>query len=331
MQKHPDNHDFRPLIRTFLAQLLTAPKADLAALMQQFVHADAVWDVSHPLNSLVGHEAILQQLILPLRRAFPHVQRRDLLFIGGQNRRAEHGQWAAAVTHYVGNFQHDWLGIQASTHLVFLRSGEFYHWENGKIKQARLIIDFIDLMRQAKVSPIPHALGTEITFPTPATQDGLIPHDQGSGEVSLDIVEGMLADLHQFDPKQFSSAGQTGKQGYWAEDMLWYGPAGIGSNYRWEGFVQDHRRSFLSAFPDRKGGNHYCRIGDGHYAAVSGWPSMTMTHQGDYLGIKATGKALTLRVMDFYRCAEGQIKENWVLLDYGDLLAQLGRDPFVKG
>jgi predicted ester cyclase len=70
----------------------------------------------------------------------------------------------------------------------------------------------------------------------------------------------------------------------------------------------------------RKGGNHYCRIGDGDYAAVSGWPSMTMTHRGDYLGVPATGRALTLRVMDFYHCESAKIVENWVLLDLPDLL-----------
>ena len=55
---------------------------------------------------------------------------------------------------------------------------------------------------------------------------------------------------------------------------------------------------------------------------------MTMTHQGDYLGIAATNKAMTLRVMDFYRVADGKIMENWVLLDYGQLFAQMGFDIF---
>lgn len=104
---------------------------------------------------------------------------------------------------------------------------------------------------------------------------------------------------------------------------MWYGPAGIGSNFRWEGFVKDHRTPFLAAFPDRKGGNHYCRIGNGKYAAVSGWPSMTMTHTSEYLGVPTTGNALTLRVMDFYRCDMRQICENWVCLDYSDLFAQM--------
>ncbi len=30
--------------------------------------------------------------------------------------------------------------------------------------------------------------------------------------------------------------------------------------------------------------------------------------------------------MDFYRCADGRIMENWVLLDYLDLFQQMGVD-----
>jgi predicted ester cyclase len=209
--------------------------------------------------------------------------------------------------------------------LVFLRSGEFYRIENGRIAEAKIILDLPDLMRQAGHVPFLERLGTEMLFPGPATHDGVLPQT-GNAETSLDLVEGMLSGLHAFDPETFESKDQTGEGGYWHPDMLWYGPCGIGSNYRWEGFVKDHRASFLNAFPDRKGGNHYCRIGDGDYAAVSGWPSMTMTHQGDYLGVAATGKALTLRVMDFYRCEDNRIIENWVLLDYVDLFRQMGVD-----
>ena len=318
--------DFRAPVRDGLNRLISAPDAELEALAETLLGEACVFDVSHPVNRLEGRDAILARLIRPLRSSLAHCRRRDEIFIGGPNRRSNGGNWVASVTHYLGNFDEALFGVPASGHLVFLRSGEFYRVEDGRIVEAKLIIDFLDLMRQAGSFPLPHMLGTEMLFPGPATHDGVLPDRPALGERSLDIVEGMLGDLHAFDPKTFSSSGQTGSGGYWHEDMLWYGPAGIGSNYRWEGFVKDHREPFLKAFPDRKGGNHYCRIGDGDFAAVSGWPSMTMTHRGDYLGVPATNKALTLRVMDFYRCGEGKIMENWVLLDYLDLFRQMGVD-----
>jgi predicted ester cyclase len=297
---------------------------------QAGIAPDCLWEVSAPLAPLVGPDAVETGFLAPLRAALSGLHRRDEIFIGGQNRRATGGTWCAAVAHYVGNFTAPLWGIAPSQHLVFLRAGEFYRIENGRIVQARIILDLPDLMRQAGRMPFPFSYGLEGLMPGPATQDGVLPRP-GGGEASLDLVERMFSTLGAFDPKTFHSEGQTGPGGTWSDDMMWYGPAGIGANFRWEGFVKDHRQPFLDAFPDRQGGNHYARISDGDYAAVGGWPSMTMTFQGDYLGVKADGRPLTLRVMDFYRCAGGRIAENWVFLDFIDLFAQMGVDLIARG
>ncbi|RVT85716.1 hypothetical protein DXV76_08180 [Rhodobacteraceae bacterium CCMM004] len=317
--------DYRAATQALLSEALFAPEAQLGQAVDRAYSRDAEMHLSAPGGRLTGPEAIAEGFYLPLRRALSHARRRDEIFIGGENRRDYGGTWVAAVTHYVGNFTAPFWGVQPSDRLAFLRAGEFYRIEGGRIAEARIILDLPDLMRQTGRFPLPAELGTEMLFPGPATHDGVLPAPDGGAE-SLDVVEGMLAALHGYDPDTFDSPDQTGKDGYWHPDMLWYGPAGIGSNYRWSGFVKDHRESFLRAFPDRKGGDHYCRIGDGDYAAISGWPSMTMTHRGAYLGVPPSGEALTLRVMDFYRCAGGRIMENWVLLDYMDLFAQMGLD-----
>ncbi len=288
------------------------------------------WEVSSPLPPLTGPAEVEAGFLSALRAALTGLHRRDEIFIGGQNRRATGGYWCAAVAHYVGTFTGALWGIAPSDHLVFLRAGEFYRIENGRIVQARIILDLPDLMRQAGRMPFPFSYGLEGLMPGPATQDGVLPRP-GGGEASLDLVERMFSTLGAFDPKTFHSEGQTGPGGTWSDDMMWYGPAGIGANFRWEGFVKDHRQPFLHAFPDRQGGNHYARISDGNYAAVGGWPSMTMTFQGDYLGTRADGRPLTLRVMDFYRCAGGRIAENWVFLDFIDLFAQMGVDLIARG
>jgi predicted ester cyclase len=318
--------DQRAFIRQGLADLFQASDGQEKALINKYFSGSCVFDVSAPVGKLIGHEEISEKFFQSLKNALSHVHRRDEIFIGGGNRRSNGGYWISCLTHYVGNFQRPLWGVQPSNHLVFLRSGEFYRVEDGKIVEAKLIVDVLDLMRQAGCFPLTAKLGTEMLFPGPATHDGVLPTASELSESSLDVVEAMLGDLHVFNPDTFTSKGQTGDDGYWHDDMLWYGPGGIGSNFRWEGFHQDHRAPFLTAFPDRKGGNHYCRIGDGNYAAVSGWPSMTMTHEGDYLGVKATNRPLTLRVMDFYRCHTGKIAENWVCLDYVDLFSQMGVD-----
>ncbi|MEM9247483.1 MAG: ester cyclase [Pseudomonadota bacterium] len=330
---------FRERAHGGLNALMRADDAEFGTLARDLIADETVWHIAAPVNRLEGRDAVVEQFLRPLRAALAACRRRDEIFIGGQNIRAERGRWVASVTHYVGNFDAVLWGLAPSHHLAFLRAGEFYRLEGApgaeEIVEARIIMDLPDLMRQCGARPFDGHLGTEMLFPGPATHDGVLP-TSGRGTASIDLVEQMIADLHAFDPETKSSHGQTGEDGAWDEHMLWYGPGGIGSNYLWEGFVKDHRAGFLHAFPDRKGGNHYCRFGDGDYAAISGWPSMTMTHQGAYLGVPATGKSLTLRVMDFYRCdfsryARGKLAENWVLLDYVDLFAQMGIDLIARG
>ncbi|MEM0934987.1 MAG: ester cyclase [Pseudomonadota bacterium] len=330
---------FRERAHSGLNRLIAADDADFGTLARDLIAAGTVWDVAAPVNRLEGRDAVIEQFLRPLRAGLAACRRRDEIFLGGQNIRSEGGTWVAAVTHYVGNFDAALWGVDPSHHLAFLRAGEFYRLDGPagaeEITQARIIVDLPDLMRQCGAQPYDAHLGTEMLFPGPATHDGVLPASD-RGKATIDLVEQMIADLHKFDPETKHSHGQTGEDGAWDEHMLWYGPGGIGANYLWDGFLNDHRAPFLHAFPDRKGGNHYCRFGDGDYAAISGWPSMTMTHTQEYLGVPASGEKLSLRVMDFYRCdysryPKGKIAENWVLLDYVDLFAQMGVDLIARG
>lgn len=72
-------------------------------------------------------------------------------------------------------------------------------------------------------------------------------------------------------------------------------------------------------------------IAQGGLVASTGWPSIRATHTGgDWLGLAATGKPVTMRVMDFWACRDGRLTENWVMIDIPDLLQQLGVDVFAR-
>jgi hypothetical protein len=133
---------------------------------------------------------------------------------------------------------------------------------------------------------------------------------------------------------------------HWHPRMMWYGPSGIGTTRGLQGFVDYHQLPFRIAFPNRKGGGqwneiaeakvrhkggHYIRIGDGPYSVTGGWPSVFAMHTGDdFLGVGPTGRAVMMRVMDFYLHHEGLIRENWVPLDILDLLKQMGVDVIAR-
>jgi len=49
------------------------------------------------------------------------------------------------------------------------------------------------------------------------------------------------------------------------------------------------------------------------------------THKGDFGGIAATGRAITLKGMAIYRVENGKLMERWVVTDLHGLLAEIGR------
>lgn len=115
-----------------------------------------------------------------------------------------------------------------------------------------------------------------------------------------------------------------GQEKWWHANATWRGPAGAGLKRGVKEFQEHWQRPFLAAFPDKKA-TDFIRIADGKFVASAGYQEAT--HSGDFLGIPATGKKVRLRYMDFWQVEDGKIKDNWVLLDFVDLLRQLGVDP----
>jgi len=79
-----------------------------------------------------------------------------------------------------------------------------------------------------------------------------------------------------------------------------------------------------SAFPDF----HY-RVEDEiaeDDKVVNRW-TVHATHEGEFQGIPATGKQVTIRGISIYRLADGKLVEGWTNADMLGLLQQLGAVP----
>ena len=111
--------------------------------------------------------------------------------------------------------------------------------------------------------------------------------------------------------------------------MMWYGPCGIGTARGLMGFINHHQLPFRKTFKERdywKLG-HYVELGDGPYSMTAGWHTIEAIHgTKDWLGYEATGKPVTMRVMDFYLHNEGFIRENWLPIDIMHILKQIDID-----
>jgi predicted ester cyclase len=222
-------------------------------------------------------------------------------------------------------------GLRPGNGWVYLRFGEFYALTDGRITDAYVLLDLVDLCRQLGCNPLPPGRGVEGYCPGPAAQDGLLlgPQDPQAGADSLHLVERMIYDgLQAYDQVHH---GSIGMERFWTADMMWYGPAGIGATRGLSGFLDLHQYPWQEAFRDYVGGNHVARVGDGLYVASTGWPSITATHTGSNLfGMAATGRKVTMRVMDWWRREGALLDENWIFIDIPDLLRQLGRDLLAE-
>lgn len=284
--------------------------------------ADHRLSAFHPVNGGVGRDFVRHRLLEPLAGAFPDYEVRTDIALRG----VFHGEeWTATSGNLLGRFVASLFGIPPTGRVAFMRFGCFQRWHGGKVAETLLIIDLPSLMLQAGRWPLAEPLGPDWLAPPPHRGRAIWP--EGDGVASLAIVESMIAGLMRFD----GNLRAMNMRDSFAENFWWFGPGPIGCFRGFDDYYRGHATPFLTAFPDRVGGNHRARFGAGDFVASTGWPSITATHVGSgWLGLERTGRAITLRVMDFWRAKNGKLVENWVMIDIPELLAQLGLDPFAR-
>jgi hypothetical protein len=254
--------------------------------------------VFEPLRHLSGADDVWTQFWQPLLTAMPDIIRRPYLFIGGEY---EGGDWVCGTGEFIGTFANDWLGIPASGNSVRFRFGEFCQVDDGKIVEIRIIVDLIHLIRQAGIELLPPNYGRDIWIPGPLAGDGVFldPQDPVESEKTRQLVEDMIfGGLNSYDGKDQESQGL---ERYWHKHMVWHGPVGIGSVYGMDEFKNNAQGPIVAAFPDRRGPGHQARIGEGRFAASTGWPSLVGTHTNTYMDWPPTGERIGWNIMDFWR------------------------------
>jgi steroid delta-isomerase-like uncharacterized protein len=94
-----------------------------------------------------------------------------------------------------------------------------------------------------------------------------------------------------------------------------------------EGFRQV-MEMFWTGFPDARVELSDV-VAEGDRVATRG--VFTGTHQGEFMGIPASGASIRIDYMDFWRIEAGKARENWVRLDMAAMMQQLGAVPAQEG
>lgn len=315
----------------FRAALYDIEAARLGDQLNVLLSPDCSVTLAHPLGKLTGPAALLETGYAPLLAAIPDLERRDYIVVGAVDRGEN---WIGCGGYYTGVFEQPWLDIPPTQHLVTMRYIEFFRLQDDRIVEMLLLWDIPQLMMQAGAWPMAPSLGVEMHVPGPATQDGIVtaPYDTKRSAASMQLVRNMVDGLGNY-----AAGGHEAMQleRFWHPKMNWYGPAGIGSNRRISEFRKWHQVPFLNAMPNRSAdtseGGYDCFFADGDYVAFCGWPAMRATVSGDgWMGIAPSGKVIEFCSLDIWRCEDGLLRENWVLIDLLDIYDQLGVDVLAR-
>ncbi|RVT42007.1 polyketide cyclase [Sphingobium algorifonticola] len=289
--------DTKRQIMTCLRQLARATPSELKAVASTFFAPDVAYIAGCPVNQMHGLDEVVERHLAPMKSAMPDLERRDDILMSGH---WNGGDWISATGYYYGTLTGEWFGLRPSQSWLYVRFGEFYRIENGRIVDAYVIFDWIDVFRQLGINPLRPALGVEGLCPPPLAQDGLVLYDADPAESvqSLKLVEAMIFEgMWAFDGINHETMRF---HDFWTPDMMWYGPGGIGTTRGIDNFYRYHEGPFNEAWPDFKGGNHVARFGDGPFTCSTGWPSIRATHTGgDFLGLAPSGKPMgSIYVLD---------------------------------
>ncbi len=343
------NFDFqteKQLVKSYYTQLDHAQDAGIKTVLQAFTTSKYLWRGYHPFNEINSAREVAESFWQPLRGALTSMQRRMDVFMAGQNTITEQGGvWVISMGHLMGLFDQPWLGIPPIGKIAMLRYCEFHRVEDGKIAETAMFFDIPHLMMQAGLQPFPPQTAAHLVQPGPATHEGLMfeAQDPEEGLKTLAAIDHMVDDIKTWrDGVDEPLVDELRRS--WNEDMIWWGPAGIGATYTIERYAQQHSGPFRAGLTNRTFNGHICRIAEGHFGGFFGWPNLTLTPSGGFMGMPATNTPGDMRVIDIYRRDGDKLTENWIFIDLPyfwnmqgiDILArttgiEAGRETGAKG
>ncbi|WP_299967991.1 nuclear transport factor 2 family protein [uncultured Roseobacter sp.] len=327
---NPDFSEEKQIVLRFYAQLDGAAEEDIPTVMEQFARDGYRWRGYHPFNEISSAREVGESFWIPLRQALTSLQRRMDVFIAGQNSVAEQGGvWVVSMGHLMGLFDRPWLGIPPTGKIAMLRYCAFHRVTDGQIAETAMYFDIPHLMRQAGLTVFAPQTAAHLIQPGPMTHDGVMmtPRCPAAGAETLALIERMISDLGQWN------SGLTLEEELrrtWAEDMLWWGPEGIGATYTIERYAKQHAGPFRATFTNRSKTRHVARLAEGHFGGFFGWPNFTAVPADGFMGMPSTDTAGEFRVMDIYRRDGDRLAENWIFIDLLHFWKMQGTDILAR-
>lgn len=150
-------------------------------------------------------------------------------------------------------------------------------------------------------------------------QQGVLTRDTDMSKTdeTARVIESMIDGLNDH---RIEDIGE-----FFYDNFRWIGNRGCGTKNGVKEFQDNWMRPFQAAFSDKVCIDE-ARLFMGEWGAAFG--RQEAVHSGEFMGIAPTGKRVEIRYMDFWKVVKGKIVDNWVMVDFAHVLAQLGVDVF---
>jgi len=326
----------KQLVLTFQQKLDAASTQNMQSVLEQYTDSTYLWRGMHPFYEQNSAADVAKVFWQPLRNAFSPLQRRTDIFLAGDNDVGKDDKgsddngkvWVCSMGHFFGLFDKPWLDIPPTGKMVFIRYAEFNCVQDNKIIESAFFCDVISVMQQAGQYPLPPHTGAFFMHPGPRTHDGLLFEGQEPADAvkTMDVLNRMVADLHELNQSGDDNCPPELLARCWTDDMIWYGPAGIGASYTIRRYQKQHQYPFRENLTDKVFNGHIARFAEGNYACFFGWANLTNTSTGGFLGMTGNETRADMRVVDVYRREGDKLAENWVFIDLLHYLSMQGLD-----
>ncbi len=141
--------------------------------------------------------------------------------------------------------------------------------------------------------------------------------DMSKAEETRKVIENMVDGLNDHRIADISE--------FFNESFRWMGNTGCGTKKGIREFQDNWQKPFQAAFSGKVCIDE-ARLYMGEWAAAFG--RQEAIHSGTFMGIEPSHKKVEIRYMDFWKVENGKIVDNWVMVDFPKILAQLGVDVF---
>lgn len=224
------------------------------------------------------------------------------------------GRWVAPFAGVPPPPEHPW---------VFVHDLDFYLLEGDRIKINWCMIDVVNLFDQVGYHTLP---------PAPMPMDGYLPPK---------AMDGMPAPLSAMVTPQITVQSEavwkaalmedfgtsSNEANFWADDMIWYGPGGIGTAHSRSDYQNYFLKPLHAAFSHVKLDVDQI-VCEGSYCGCHAY--LHGNHTGEWLGEKPTGNRVPIRMGAHVRIENGKIVEGWLQIDMPLAFKHMGVDLYDR-